>query len=205
MLVAVTGADITYNAAVAIQKFKAVRKLLSDLSQTSEKVSAFAPTLHGKIMEYIYSELDPKVSQHFKQLPKTIAKDEKTQAQLAGNLVGKALLSPKALSGWSVLTTILSAIAIKSMTKTPQAYTEVYMERYKPIITELSSGNWANLDQKKQAVKRLVELLKESGVTISFDEMVQIFKEVANNPDKLKQALTDINQSFKEFIASVQR
>ena len=203
MLIAVTGSDIAYNAAVALHKFNAVRDLINSLSQTGEQVKEYAPTLHRKIMEYIHAEVAPKITQHLNQLPKTIAKDEKTQAQLAGTLVGKALISPKALTAWGALMTILSSLAIKSMTKTPQAYTEVYLSRYKPIIAELSSSNWANIEQKKQAIQRLIDLLRESGVKISYGEMVAIFKEVNGNSGKLKQALDDINKSFKTFIANV--
>lgn len=202
-LIIVTGSDITYNASVALNKYNAVKKLSSVLSIHGQKLRSSSPTLYKKFIEFVESEKKIKWKEHGKQLPETIAKDEKTQAQLSGILVGKAIISPKALTGWAALFTILSSLAIKSVTKTPEAYSQVFKDRYQPVIKELIESNWANPQQKQKAAERLISILKESQVNLSSDEVFKIIGEVKNNPSELRKILVDISKSINEFVLAV--
>ncbi len=203
MLIVVTGSDITYNSSVALNKFNAVKKSSSDLSAHSQKLRSLSPTLYNKFMEFVESEKKVKWKEHGKQLPVTIAKDEKTQAQLSGILVGKAVISPKALTGWAAFLTVLSSLAIKSVTKTPEAYGQVFKDRYQPIIKELIESNWANPQQKQKAAERLISILKESQVNLTRDEVYKIIGEVKGNSSELRKIIVDISKSINEFVLAV--
>jgi hypothetical protein len=90
MLIMVTGSDMTVHGVIAYSKAEAAKKLSKDITNESNNLHKTAPTLHRKFQEFIHSEARIKWEKLGKQLPKTIIKDEKTQAQLAGVLLGKA-------------------------------------------------------------------------------------------------------------------
>ncbi len=147
----------------------------------------------------MYSEARIKWRKLGKQLPETIVKDEKTQAQLAGVLLGKATLAPNAFTGWTVLFVMLATSIIKSVTKSPEAYAEVLNDRYAPVMKQLMATQWENPAEMRQAALTIVKIMNESGVELTAEETVSIIKEVQAHPNELRQSLITIDRSLKEF------
>lgn len=203
MLIMATGSDLTAHGVLAYSKAETVKKLSKTITNESDNLQKTAPTLHRKFQEFIHSEARIKWEKLGKQLPNTIIKDEKTQAQLAGVLLGKATLSPNAFTAWTVLFVFLTTVAIKSVTKSPDAYTEVLNNRYDPILKDLLNTNWDDPSEMQRAALTVVKIMKESGVEISAEEAIMIIKEVQANPEELRQSLINIDRSFKEFNKTI--
>src|SRR5690606_29847948 len=85
----VTGADVTYLYASKRAVADSSRKLSKALLLELEILGTYAPTLQKKIWEMITAELTNNSSRAAKNLPKTIATDEKIQAQITGIIFGK--------------------------------------------------------------------------------------------------------------------
>lgn len=134
-----------------------------------------------------------------KKLSETIVKDEKTQAQLAGVLVGKATLSPHAFTVWTAILTLLSTAAIKSVTKSPDAYAKTLDSKYRPLLEDIQSVDFNNPAAVASVAKRFRTLLEESGVKVTETEAVQILREVYTNRDKLEVSLRNVSQALYQF------
>ncbi|WNO10471.1 hypothetical protein [Teredinibacter sp. KSP-S5-2] len=199
-LVAITSVDIGVTSILSSRKALAAKNLSKDLLDEHGKMAEYAPTLHQKLEEFFIAEAKVKWKSFGKQLPETIVKDEKTQAQLAGVLIGKATISPKAFNVWTAVITILSTAAIKSVTKSPEAYGRVIEGKYRPIVEELNNADLRDPKQAIQAARKLKTLVEDSGVSLTEDEALQIIKEVVSNPMQLSESLKKIDKSFKEFL-----
>lgn len=63
--------------------------------------------------------------------------------------------------------------------------------------------NWGDLNERKRAVVQLVEMIKDSDVTISNMEMEKIIDEVRRNPEKLQQSFKNIMAAYQKSKQSV--
>lgn len=198
-LILVAGTDITVSGIFAKKKFDAGKKLSATLYEERENIAEYAPVLHSKIEQFIVAESKVKWSGFGKNLPETIVKDEKTQAQLAGVLVGKATLSPHAFTVWTAILTLLSTAAIKSVTKSPDAYAKTLDSKYRPLLEDIQSVDFNNPAAVASVAKRFRALLEESGVKVTETEAVQILREVYTNRDKLEVSLRNVSQALYQF------
>ncbi len=202
-LILVIGTDITVSGIIAKSKMDAAKKFTEDLLAEKKAIAEYAPVLHLKIEEFFLSQTKVKWKTFGSQLPKTIIKDEKTQAQLAGVLAGKAAISPKAFNVWTAVFAILSTAVIKSVTKSPEAYLNTIDQKYRPILDDLRSVDFDNISAGSKAVAKFRTLIEESGVKISNEEALAIIKEVSTNSVKLETSLKNVHKSFNEFYRSV--
>lgn len=198
-LILVTGTDITVSGILAKKKFDAGKKLSETLYAERQNIAEYAPVLHSKIEQFLVAESKVKWSGFGKKLPETIAKDEKTQAQLAGVLVGKAALSAQPFTVWTAAFTILSTAAIKSLTKSPDAYAKALDSKYRPLLEEIQSVDFNNPSAVVVAAQKFRSLLEESGVKITDAEAAQILREIYTNRDKLETSLRNVSQALYEF------
>jgi len=202
-LILVVGTDITVSGIIAKSKMDAAKKLTENLFTEQKAIAEYAPVLHSKLEEFFLSQTKVKWKAFGSQLPKTIIKDEKTQAQLAGVLAGKAALSPKAFNVWAAVFTILSTAVIKSVTKSPEAYFNTIDQKYRPILDDLRSVDFDNISASSKAVAKLRILIEEAGIKVSNEEALAIIKEVSTNSNKLETSLKNVTKSFNEFYQSV--
>lgn len=182
----------------------AAKKFSQVLLAEHKTTKIHAPTLHAKIEEFISSQAKVKLSTYTKQLPETIVKDEKIQAQLSGVLVGKAALSPKAFTVWTAIFTILTTAALKSITKSPETYVQVIDERYRPILDDLKDVDWNNSVATSQAAVKFKSVFKDAGIEMTDQEALAILMEVVKNPDKLDKSLRNIDKAFREFKTAIE-
>ncbi|ARU54338.1 hypothetical protein OLMES_0232 [Oleiphilus messinensis] len=204
MLVMVTGSDITVSAILASKKARAAIKLSEDISSQNEALKKCAPTLQKKLQEFITAESKIKWGELGNRLPENIITDEKTQAQFAGVLAGKATLSPNAFTAWTAVFTVLSTAAIKSVTKSPETYGKFVSERYGPITNELSNTNWQDPREAEIATMQLLKLLQEAGVNVTQREMLLIIQEITTNPLCVSETMQEMSKSFTEFNKAIQ-
>ncbi|KPJ94011.1 MAG: hypothetical protein AMJ53_06135 [Gammaproteobacteria bacterium SG8_11] len=203
MWLAVTGSDVTVLLVDNKVKMDAFKKLANDLLAELENIKQYAPTLHKKLLEFMDSEKQGNWSRFGKQLPKTIISDEKVQGQVAGILYGKYALSAKAFNAWLAVSTVLVQGAVKSVTKSVDAYNTVINDRYSPIVKSLANADWNNPVEVQKASSQLVTIMKEAGVQITQQEAAQILIEVNNHPKELQRSLLNIQKSFTEFQRTV--
>lgn len=202
-LILVVGTDITVSGIMARQKMLAAKKLSQDLYAEQKSIAKYAPVLHSKLEEFFISESKVKWDGFSKKLPETIVNDEKTQAQLAGVLAGKAVLSPKAFTVWAAVFTILSTAVIKSATKSPEAYARTIEQKYRPVLDDLQSVDLDDPLAAAQAAVKFRKILLDSGVSVSDQEVLAILREVSSNSTRLEKSLVNINRSFHEFSQSI--
>jgi len=201
---AVTGSDITVTTISLRDKIKAFRELARTLAKESAIIKAFAPTLHNKMMELITVEKQNVKSNTIDNLPSKVITDEKTQAQVAGILYGKQVLSPKSLSAWGALSTVLIQSVIKSFTNMPDAFIQAVEQRYLSLFKSLANTDWNNIQERQRAIIRLTQMLQDTGVNIAPNEMEIIIKEIQHHPNELQNSLVTIFNAFKQFQLSVQ-
>jgi len=201
--IAVTGSDITVTAINLRSKGKAFGELTKVLLQELENIKKYAPTLHKKLLELIAAEKENTVNKTIKEIPKAVVTDEKAQAQLAGILYGKHVFSPKALSVWGAVITVLIQAGVKSATNVPDAYLEVIDKRYASVFRGFTNTNWYDVQERQQAVIKMVALFKEAKIPISAQEMGKIILEVQAHPKELQASLINITKAFKAFKMKV--
>jgi len=201
---AVTGSDITVTTISLRDKIKAFRELANTLAKESETIKAFAPTLHRKMMDLISVEKQKAKSITIDNLPGKVVTDEKTQSQVAGILYGKQVLSPKSLSAWGALSTVLIQSVIKSFANMPDAFIQTIEQRYLSLFKGLTNTDWNNIQERQQAIIRVTQMLQDSGVKISPYEMEMIIKEIQRHPNELQSSLITIFNAFKQFQLKVQ-
>lgn len=199
ILIVIVGTDMTVSGILAKKKLNAAKNLSEDLLTENKNIRNYAPTLNSKIEELFISQTKLDTSNFREQLPETIIKDEKTQAQLAGVLVGKATLAPKAFTFWGAISTILLSAVVKSVTKAPAAYATNLKDKYRPLLDDINSIDWDNPTSASQAASKLRQLFVDSGVEISDAEALLILREITSNPEKLETSLRKLNKSFREF------
>ena len=195
----VTGSNAAYAVANNKAKVSAAKSLIQTLIAESDSIKSYAPTFHKKLWEFFESEADGNWNRYLKQLPVTVAKDEQVQGQLAGILFGKATVSPKSLTFWGAISTVLTQAVIKSVTKSGDAYVKVINQRYGPIIDGLRSNNWRNPAQSKAAAQKLMDLYRESGVTITLQESQAIIKEIMSNSSRIENSLKKIAEAINDY------
>jgi hypothetical protein len=198
-LILVTGTDITVSGILAKKKFEAGKKLSATLYAERENIAEYAPVLHSKIEQFLVAGAKVKWSGFGKKLPETIVNDEKTQAQLAGVLVGKAELSPHPFTVWTAVLTILSTAAIKSVTKSPDAYAKALDSKYRPILEDIQSVDFNHPAAVAAAAQKFRYLLEEAGVKVTDAEAAQMLREIYTNRDKLETSLRNVSQALYEF------
>lgn len=207
-LIAVIGVDMTYQGVVGHSKLIAGKELVKDLSTESSKLKSSTPTLHKKLNEFVTAETElnkGKMDRLKTKLPETIITDDKTQGMLAGALVGKATLAPKAFTAWTAIFTILTSAATKSLTKSPEAYAKVIDDKYRPALDQLLNTNWDNAADKKLAAAQLVKVFRDAGVKVSETEALLIIKEVHNHPGEIQQSFIKLDRSFREFNKALKK
>ena len=199
MWLAVAGSDLTVTLALLKHKERAFGKLAKTILAELENIQKYAPTLHKKVMQLISAENDKLVSGACKQLPKQVITDEKAQAQTAGILYGKYMISASGLSAWGALFTVLIQAGLKSATNLPGAYLSSLDQRYASKIRSLTNTNWYDVAERRRAVIQIVDLMKDAKIDISIAEMEKIVLEVQKNPNKLQNSLINIMDAYKEF------
>ncbi len=202
-LVIVVGGDIFVSGVVGLDKAKAAQQLSKTLLDEHQNIESYAPVLHSKLEEFFVADNKVNIKNYGKNLPETVIKDEKTQAQLAGVLVGKAVLSPKPFTFWSAVFTILSTGVIKSATKSPESYAKAVDERYSPIIKNLQETDWDNTAAATQAVTDLRKIIEGTGVKITDREALSILLEVKNNANKIENSICNITEAFQTFKSEI--
>ena len=138
-----------------------------------------------------------------KQLPNAVISDEKAVAQTAGILYGKHALSPKSLTVWGAVSTVLVQATIKSAVNIPDAAKEAFDKRYLADIKDFANTNWYDIDEKKQATQRLGSLLNNAKVPITTAEIKNIIDEVQSHPTELRESLVNIARSIMTLQSSV--
>lgn len=200
---AVTGVNAAFAVANNTVKVNAAKKLVNTLIAESETLKKSAPTFHRKLWEFFESEVDGNWNRYLKQLPTTIANDEQVQGQLAGILFGKATAAPKSLTAWGAIATVLTQAAVKSVTKSGDAYIKVVNQRYGPIIDALSSNNWRNPAQSQAAAQKLIAIYRESGVNISLQEGVKIINEIMSHTSQIEASLIRVVEAINDYNRAV--
>lgn len=204
-LIIVVGSDVAVSGIMMKAKFDAAKKFSNDLMSEHHAMSSYAPTLHTKLDDFFKSQAKVKLDIYPKKLPETIVKDEKTQAQLAGVLIGKYTLSPKAFTVWTAVFTILTTAVIKSVTKSPETYYQVLDQRYRPILDELLSVNWDNTIAVSNAASKFRKIMEDAGIEINDKEALAILIEINQNQNALSKSLVKIDKSFREFKLAMER
>ena len=202
-LIMVTGSDIAVSSLMARKKVIAAKDLSIDVLNEYNNIDSYAPTLGVKFKEIFVSQSKVKWSDIGDKLPKTIIVDEKTQAQLAGVIAGKAVLNPKTFTVWTAVFAILSTAVVKSITKSPDIYAKNIDERYRPILEDFKKLDFENPAAAREAAIKFSELIKESGVSVTDREAMLIFSEIAKNPVKLQQSLVKMDNSFRKFSSEI--
>jgi hypothetical protein len=197
--------DGVFEGSKAIVGYDAFKNLAKELTIESNKIQNAAPTLHGKLMEFMANEKENNFNakETAKNLPKTIITDEKVQAQVAGILYGKFAFAKAAFTAKVLLITLLIQIAIKSFTKTPDSFLSPIDKRYVPLLETFKSIDWRDPNGARQAGLQFSKAMKEAGVDITPQEAEKIFNEIKQNPDQLEESLKNINKSFDKFLKRV--
>lgn len=197
---AVTGSDVTYLYASKKVVGDAAKKLSSALMRELDEIEKYAPTLHAKIWALIIAEGSQNASNAVKMLPKTIVNDEKVQAQVAGVIFGKwAIPNGNPFNLWTIISTLLTQAAVKSVTKYGDAYLKAIDVRYKPTVEAMRQVDPMQPATLQKPASHLITLMRESGVNVSLTEANNILKEVANNKAKAYQNLSNIVKAITEF------
>jgi hypothetical protein len=197
---AVTGSDVTVLYARNKPKGEAAKTMSTKLLKELDEIGGYAPTLHRKIIELIAAEVNGNWIRLGQQLPKTIVTDEKVQAQVAGILFGKwALSTPKSFTLWTIISTLLTQAAVKSVTKSADAYKAILDQRYMPIVNEIRSINPNDPATLQRPAVKLVGLMKEAGVTITVNEVTTILREISKNPQRAYKNMSNITKAVDEF------
>jgi len=199
MWLIITGTDVTVSLVGLKHKGKAFRKLAKSILNELENIRQYAPTLHVKMMQIIRAEKNRTIVDTRKELPKKVITDKKAQAQTAGILYGKYAMAANPLTVWSALLTILIQAGVKSVSNIPNTYLTVLDKRYASKVRSLTNTNWYDLRERKQAISKIVDLLKNAKVPISASELEKIVKEVQQNPQNLQNSFINIMNAYKEF------
>lgn len=135
LLLLTLGADGIYEGSLAKVKYDAFKKPVNTLANESKNIKSVAPTLHKKLMEFLQSERGKNfnLTETIGNLPETIIKDEKVQAQVTGIMYGKYTVAPKAFSAKVLLIALLFQVASKSITKSPDSFLAPIDKRYRPL------------------------------------------------------------------------
>lgn len=196
----VTGADVTYLYASKRAVADSSRKLSKALLLELEILGTYAPTLQKKIWEMITAELTNNSSRAAKNLPKTIATDEKIQAQITGIIFGKwAMPKGNPFSAWTIVSVLLVQAASSSVLKYPDAYIQSLIDQYKPFLEEVRQVNPSQPTTMQKPAATLIELMKETGVTLTHNEALRIFKEISQNKEKAYASMTNVLKAMSEF------
>jgi hypothetical protein len=199
MWLIISGSDLTVTLALLKHKERAFGKLAKTILAELENIQGYAPTLHKEIMRLITSENDKLISGTWKQLPKKVITDEKAQAQTAGILYGKYAVSPKSLSAWGALFTVLIQVSVKSAANLPGSYLASLDQRYASKIRAFTNTNWYDITDRKRAVIQIVNMMKDAKIDISTTDMEKILLEAQKNPNKLQNSFIHIMDAYKEF------
>jgi len=202
-LIIVVGGDVTVSGIVGFSKAQAAQRLSQTLLDEHQNIESYAPVLHSKLEEFFIADNKVTIKNYGKGLPETIIKDEKTQAQLTGVLVGKATLSPKPFTFWAALFTILTTAVIKSATKSPESYAKAVEGRYGPIIKNLQDTDWNNTIAVTKAAQDLRKIIEGVGVNVTDKEALSILLEVRNDSNKIEGSVRNINDAFKTFQSEI--
>ncbi|MBU6955585.1 hypothetical protein [Hahella sp. HN01] len=203
MWLAVTGSNATYLYADSKVKSEAYTSLLIELGKELENIRQYAPTLYGKIIDFITSEKNALVKRTVKELPRTILTDEGVRGQVAGILYGKYVNSPQGFAVWNLVFTLLLQAAIKSITKLPSAMNTAVDQRYSPILALFQQTDWNNIEERKKASTALMDLMKQSGVNVTLEEADKILTEITAHPAEVRSTLTNLERAFKDFKRKV--
>lgn len=196
----VTGADVTYLYASKRAVADSSRKLSKALLAELDALGTYAPTLQKKIWEMITAELVNNSSRAAKNLPRTIATDEKVQAQTTGIIFGKwAMPSGNPFSAWTIVSVLLVQAASNSILKYPDAYIQSLIDQYKPLLEEMRQVNPSQPATMQKPAATLIKLMKETGVTLTQNEAVSIFKEISQNKEKACASMTNVLKALSEF------
>lgn len=199
----ITGVDLTFSAMKQHHKMQEFKKLTSVLLIELDNIKKYAPTLHKKLMQLLIAERDKLAMKTAERLPATIAHDKMAQAKTAGILYGKYFMSPKILTVWGALITVLIRIGLESATNSPKAAIYAIDNRYNPIIRDFANTDWTNIKEQKAAILKLVPILKEDKLSISVLELEQIVIEVRAHPRELEKSLIHIVNAIKTFRQSI--
>lgn len=200
---AVTGSDVTVSILGNKKKMDAFNELASVWLVETEKIKVYAPTLYEKMKQVLEAEKNKLISNTRKELPKAVITDEKAQAQTAGILYGKYALSANSLSVWGAVSTVLIQATVKSATNIPDAAKEAFDKRYLTDVKSFANTDWYDVDEKKQAIKRLLDLFKSAQIPITALELTKIIDEVQKNPIELRDSLVKIAKAIKKMMASI--
>lgn len=196
----VTGSDVTYLYASKKVVADAAKQLATTLLNELQEIGSYAPTLHAKVWELIVAEGKNNAVHAGKQLPATIAKDEKVQAQVAGIIFGKwAMPNGNSFNIWTLIGVLFTQAAVKSVTKYGDAYVKAIEQRYNPLIEEIRLLNLSQPSTFQKPAKMLVKLMQESGVTVSPDEAIEMLREVISNKDKAHKNFSNILVAVNTF------
>lgn len=199
-LIAVTGADITVTYARNRGKAESSGDLAKNLLAELEKMKKYAPTLHAKVWELIYAELENNVPRTAKRIPEDVVTDPKVQAQVSGILFGKwAFNASKGFTLWTVISTLLTQAAIKGSLQAPMSYMAALEGQYKPLLEEMKTVDAKNPATMERPARTLVRLMKESGVEISAAEAKAILREIQSHPQQSAQSLSNITKAIEKF------
>lgn len=202
-LIMVVGSDILVSSAQAKSKMVSSKDLVETILNERERIKELAPTLHEKIEQFVLSQLKVDGDTLAANTLERIANDEKTRGQLAGALAGKATVSPKPFTAWSAIFTLLCTGFIKSAVNLPEGYVESVKNKHKPLVDEIEKIDWSNPKSAVGVTAQLLEMFRNSGVTVTSDEALAIVSEVKSNPSKLKDSFEKIITSFAVFNREV--
>lgn len=196
----ITGSDVTVMYARNRAVGNAAKKLANTLFSELAEVKDYAPVLHKKIVEMIVAEGKNNAVGAVKELPATIVKDEKVQAQVAGVIFGKwAMPNGNPFNLWTVISVLLTQAAVNSVTKYGDAYLNSIDNRYKPIISEMQAVDPSNQASLKKPAHSLITLMQEVGVSVTVIEANTILSEISRNKDKAFKNLTSVTKAIVDF------
>lgn len=148
----------------------------------------------------ITAELVNNSTRAAKNLPKTIATNEKVQAQTTGIIFGKwAMPNGNPFSAWTIVSVLLVQAASNSVLKYPDAYIQSLTDQYKPLLEEMRQVNPSQPATMQKPAATLIKLMKETGVTLTQNEAVSIFKEISQNKEKAYASMTNVLKAVSEF------
>ncbi len=113
------------------------KELAETILSERGRIKELAPTLHEKLELFIIAQLQVDRDRLVANTLDRVASDEKTRAQLAGALAGKATVSPKPFTAWSAIFTILCSGFLKSAINLPDGYVEAVRNKHTPRSNEI--------------------------------------------------------------------
>ena len=79
---------------------------------------------------------------------------------------------------------------------------EALDKRYLTDVKSFANTDWYDVDEKKQAIERLLDLLKSAQVPMTALELTKIIDEVQKHPEELRDSLVKIAKAIQKMVAS---